>query len=56
VNGIIQVTDRNGDIVDEIPMTTSASILSLQWDKDGEFLAILQDANSIIPLWSLGKT
>ena len=51
--GIIQITDRNGGIVDEIPMTTSAPILALSWDKDGDYLAVLQDGNSIVPLWSL---
>jgi len=54
-NGIIHITDRHGDIVDEIPMSTSAPILSLQWDKDGEYLAILQDGNGVVPLWSLSN-
>mmetsp|Transcript_12987 Transcript_12987/g.19570 ORF Transcript_12987/g.19570 Transcript_12987/m.19570 type:complete len:1468 (+) Transcript_12987:23-4426(+) len=54
-NGIIQITDRNGGIVDEIPMTSSAAILNLQWDKDGDYLAVLQDGNSIVPLWSLNS-
>mmetsp|Transcript_13758 Transcript_13758/g.22763 ORF Transcript_13758/g.22763 Transcript_13758/m.22763 type:complete len:1465 (-) Transcript_13758:1902-6296(-) len=52
-NAIIQITGRNGGIVDEIPMTSTADILDLAWDKDGENLAVLQDGNSIIPLWSL---
>lgn len=33
----------------------NAAILTLAWDKDGEYLAILQDTNSIITLWHLGK-
>jgi WD repeat-containing protein 19 len=53
--GIIHVTDRHGDIVDEIPMPTSAPILALQWDKDGEYLAILQDGNGVVPLWSVSS-
>jgi WD repeat-containing protein 19 len=53
--GIIHITDRHGDIVDEIPMSTSAPILALQWDKDGEYLAILQDGNGVVPLWSLSS-
>ena len=52
-NGVVQITDRHGDIVDEVPMTTPAPIISLSWDKDGDFLAILQDGNGVIPLWSL---
>ena len=54
-NAIIQVTDRNGGIVDEIPMTSTAPILDLAWDKDGENLAVLQEGNSIIPLWGLSN-
>ena len=45
--GIIHITDRHGDIIDEIPMSTASPILSLEWDKDGECLAILQDGNGL---------
>ena len=41
--------------MDEIPMKSSSEVTDLQWDKDGECLAILQEGNSIIPLWSLGN-
>jgi WD repeat-containing protein 19 len=54
-NGIVQITDRHGDIVDEIPLPTQAPVLSLAWDKDGEYLAILQDGNGVVPLWSLSS-
>ena len=47
------MTDRHGDIIDEIPMQNAAPILALQWDKDGEFLAILQEGNASVPLWAL---
>lgn len=53
-NGIVQITDRHGEIVDEIPMqTTPSPILSLAWDKDGDYLAVLQEGNGTVPLWSL---
>lgn len=39
--------------MEEIPMVTQSPILSLQWDKDGDILAILQEGNGIVPLWSL---
>jgi WD repeat-containing protein 19 len=51
----VQVTDRHGDIVDEIPMTSSNPIIALEWDKDGEYLAILQESNGVIPLWNLSS-
>ena len=51
-NGIVQITDRHGDIIDEIPMTNIAPVLILEWDKDGEYLAILQEGNGVVPLWS----
>ena len=54
-NGTVQITDRHGDIVDEIPMQTSAPILTLAWDKDGDYLAILQSGNGVVPLWSLSS-
>mmetsp|Transcript_23630 Transcript_23630/g.32414 ORF Transcript_23630/g.32414 Transcript_23630/m.32414 type:complete len:1528 (-) Transcript_23630:123-4706(-) len=54
-NGIIHITDRHGDIVDEIPMSTSAPVTCLEWDKDGEYLAILQDGNGVVPLWNLSS-
>jgi len=53
--GIVHITDRHGDIVDEIPMSTASPILGLEWDKDGENLAILQEGNGIVPLWNLPK-
>lgn len=53
--GIIHITDRHGDSVDEIPMSTTAPVTSLEWDKDGEYLAILQDGNGVVPLWNLSS-
>jgi WD repeat-containing protein 19 len=50
-NGIVQITDRHGDIIDELPMSSGGPILNLAWDKDGEYLAILQEGNGQIPLW-----
>lgn len=36
-------------------MNSSSPILALAWDKDGECLAILQEGNGIVPLWSLSS-
>jgi WD repeat-containing protein 19 len=54
-SGIIHITDRHGDSVDEIPMSSTAPVTSLEWDKDGEYLAILQDGNGVVPLWNLSS-
>lgn len=53
---IVQITDRQGDIIDEIPMTnTSAPVIDMAWDKDGDVLAVLQEGNPVMPLWSLSS-
>eukprot|EP01034_Spumella_vulgaris_P022349 gene22349-28469_t len=36
-------------------MANSAPILALEWDKDGEYLAILQEGNGVVPLWNLSS-
>ena len=51
-NSIVQVTDRHGDIVDEIQMQSPAAVTALAWDKDGDYLAILQEGSGVVPLWS----
>lgn len=53
--GIINITDRHGEIIDEIPMSTASPVIALEWDKDGEYLAILQDGNGVVPLWNLSS-
>jgi len=53
--GVVQITDRHGEIVDEVPMTSRSPVLSMCWDKDGDYLAILQEGNGVVPLWSLNN-
>jgi WD repeat-containing protein 19 len=36
-------------------MANSSPILALEWDKDGEYLAILQEGNGVVPLWNLSS-
>jgi WD repeat-containing protein 19 len=54
IPGIVHITDRHGDIVDSIPLTAS-QVLDLKWDRDGEYLAVLQEGNGVIPLWNLSS-
>ena len=32
---VVQITDRHGEIIDEIPMTATTPVLDLSWDKMG---------------------
>ena len=43
--------DRHGQRVDEISLQGHGQILSLDWDVDGECLAVLQEGNGVIPIW-----
>lgn len=49
--GLVHIFDRHGLRVDEISLQGQGSILSLDWDMDGECLAVLQEGNGIIPIW-----
>lgn len=43
--------DRHGHRVDEISLQGNGPILSLDWDVDGECLAVLQEGIGVIPIW-----
>lgn len=49
--GLVHIFDRYGQRVDEISLQGNGMILSLDWDVDGESLAVLQEGNGVIPLW-----
>ncbi|CAN0474749.1 unnamed protein product, partial [Scytosiphon promiscuus] len=49
--GLVHVFDRHGQRVDEISLQGHGQILCLDWDVDGECLAVLQEGNGIIPIW-----
>jgi hypothetical protein len=42
-NRRVQVRDRNGEIVTEFPLSGPRPCIAMDWDKDGENLAVLQD-------------
>jgi WD repeat-containing protein 19 len=54
-NGIVHIFDRNGHQVDEVAVGKTAPVLDLAWDKDGENLAVLQDKNPDVPIWTLSS-
>merc|ERR1712113_80906 len=43
--------DRRGMQVDQVQLKTTAKVLQLEWDKDGEILAILQQSEGAVMLW-----
>jgi WD repeat-containing protein 19 len=54
--GIVQITDRNGEIVEEISLADSRNpVIALAWDKDGDNLAILQDNTPVVAMWNLSS-
>ena len=51
VNGIVNIFDRHGTRVDEISLRSRKPVYALEWDKDGECLAVLQEESGAIPIW-----
>lgn len=51
VNGIVRVFDRHGIEVAEIQLESKAVCVSLDWDRDGEALAILQQGVERVAVW-----
>jgi len=43
--------DRRGVQVEEVALKSTAKVLQLEWDKDGELLAILQQGEPNVLLW-----
>lgn len=50
-NKNVKVFDRRGGLFKEVQLNSTNKVLSLEWDKDNEILAILQDNLSFIQLW-----
>lgn len=47
----MHIFDRHGQRIDEISPQGTGLILCLDWDLDGECLAVLQEGNGVIPIW-----
>lgn len=54
-NGLVEIFDRHGQNVDEVGLNENAPVCCLDWDKDGETLAILQERVGAITLYDLNK-
>lgn len=45
--------DRRGVQVEEVTLKSTAKVVQLEWDKDGEMLAILQQGEGMVMLWRM---
>ena len=52
-SGVVHVWDRHGEHCYEISLTTTSPVSALEWDKDGDCLAILQEGQGLIPIWDM---
>lgn len=43
--------DRRGVQIEEVALKSTAKVIQLEWDKDGELLAILQQGEGTVMLW-----
>jgi WD repeat-containing protein 19 len=53
--GLVHVVDRHGQLIDEVLLPTSMPIITLEWDKDGEFLCVLQEESGGISMWEVSS-
>ena len=52
-NGIVHIWDRHGEKIQggEIQLKGSGAVLALEWDADGERVAVLQEGNPVVEIW-----
>ena len=52
---LVHVWDRHGEHVQEVSTGFDTVIVKLDWDKDGNSLAVLQDAQAVVTIWDMQK-
>lgn len=52
-NRRVFIWNRNGEAYDEFAMTGPKAALQIEWDRDGQTLAVLQDGHNTLLLYSL---
>jgi WD repeat-containing protein 19 len=50
---VVHIFDRRGALVDQIVPPHPSVCTALEWDKDGEILAIMQQQSAVVVLWEL---
>jgi WD40 repeat protein len=54
-NRIVNVFNRQGEEHAEIPLDGNGRCTGLEWDKDGEMLAVMQEKSAVIKLWDANQ-
>ena len=54
-NGLVQILDRHGRSEGEVALSSSAAVIALEWCKDGEVLAVLQERVGSVALYDVGR-
>ena len=52
-NRQVHIFDRYGQVVDDVGITAGGAILGMDWDCEGETLAIMQQNNSALIFWDV---
>lgn len=50
-NRQVHIYDRYGQVVDDIGVTAGGAIMAMDWDSEGETLAVMQQSNSALIFW-----
>lgn len=52
-NGIVHIWDRHGEKIPggEIQLKGAGAVLAVEWDTDGERVAVLQEGNTVVEIW-----
>lgn len=51
--GLVHISDRHGKHVEEVLLPASHGVTVMEWDREGEVLAILQEDAQSLVLWEL---
>ena len=55
LSGLVHIVDRHGQAVEEVLLPASHGVSVMEWDREGEVLAILQDNVGSLVLWELAS-
>ena len=53
-NGLVHVFNRQGEQIDEIALNSRGRVI-IDWDYEGEHLAVLQEGGETVTIWNLSS-